>query len=139
MSTDEQGSKAPDDLSEQVYAPALSTPEPEHTEVHRRLSRPLEHLQDAVVILLTITLFGLAFMFLWRVWQEIVGSGDLQRAISDIIFVIITVELYRLSVHSVKYHRVDLNILVEVGVSAIIQKMILVGVDRFTLQQLIGI
>jgi uncharacterized membrane protein (DUF373 family) len=32
-----------------------------------------------------------------------------------------------------------LNILVEVGVSAIIQKMILVGVDKFSMQQLIGI
>jgi len=53
--------------------------------------------------------------------------------------VVITVELYRLSVHYLKYHRVDLNILIEVGVSAIIQKVILVGVDKFTMQQLIGI
>ena len=35
-------------------------------------------LQDAVVILLIDTLLALAFMFLWRVWQEIAGSGDLQ-------------------------------------------------------------
>jgi uncharacterized membrane protein (DUF373 family) len=55
------------------------------------------------------------------------------------IVVVITIELYRLSVHYLKYHRVDLNILVEVGVSAIIQRIILVGVDRFTMQQLIGI
>ena len=33
----------------------------------------------------------------------------------------------------------SLNLLVEVGVSAIIQKMILVGVDKFTMQQLVGI
>ncbi len=99
----------------------------------------MELLQDDHGILLTVTLLGLAFMFLWRVWQEIVGSGDLQRAISDIIFVVITVELYRLSVHYVKYHRVDLNILVEVGVSAIIQKVVLKGVDGFTVEQLVGI
>jgi hypothetical protein len=35
-------------------------------------------------------------MFLWRVWQEIVGSGDLQLALSDITLVVIAVELYRL-------------------------------------------
>ena len=65
--------------------------------------------------------------------------GDLQRAISDITYVVITVELYRLSVHYLKYHRVDVNTLVEVGVSAITQKVILVGVDRFTVEQLVGI
>jgi uncharacterized membrane protein (DUF373 family) len=53
--------------------------------------------------------------------------------------VVITIELYRLSVHYLSYHRVDLRILVEVGVSAIIQKVILIGVDEFTMQQLIGI
>ena len=31
------------------------------------------------------------------------------------IVVVITIELYRLSVHYRRYHRVDLNILVEVG------------------------
>ena len=32
-----------------------------------------------------------------------------------------------------------LNLLVEVVVSAIIQKMILVGVDKYTMQQLVGL
>jgi uncharacterized membrane protein (DUF373 family) len=63
----------------------------------------------------------------WRVWQEPVGEGDLQQALSDIIFVFITIELYRLSVHDPRYHRVDLNTLVEVGVAAITQKVVLVG------------
>jgi uncharacterized membrane protein (DUF373 family) len=96
-------------------------------------------MQDVVVVLLTITLLGLAIVFLWRVWQEIVWTGNLQQAISDIIYVVITVELYRLAVHYLRYHRVDLNTLVEVGVAAIIQKVILVGVDNFTMEQLIGV
>jgi len=53
--------------------------------------------------------------------------------------VVITIELYRLSVHYLRYHRVSLNLLVEVGGSAIIQKRILVGVDKYTMQQLVGI
>jgi len=60
-------------------------------------------LQDAAVILLALTLLALAFMFLWRVWQEIVGSGDLLLALSDITLVlsditlvVVAVELYRL-------------------------------------------
>ena len=47
-------------------------------------------------VLLALTLLALAFMFLWRVWQEIVGSGDLLLALSDITLVVIAVELYRL-------------------------------------------
>lgn len=72
-------------------------------------------------------------------WVEIARFGDLQAAISDIIFVVITVELYRLALYYLRYHRVDLNILVEVGVSAIIQKVALIGVDQLTLAQLAGI
>lgn len=113
--------------------------EPQHTDVHDRGNRLLELSQDAMVVLLNVTLLGMGFVFLWRVWQEVVVDGDLQKGLSDIIFVVITVELYRLSVHYLKYHRVDLNILVEVGVSAIIQKVILVGVDKLTMPQLIGI
>jgi hypothetical protein len=54
----------------------------------------VEILQDAVVILLTLTLLALAFMFLWRVGPELVGSGAFRRDISNIIFVVTTVELY---------------------------------------------
>ena len=50
---------------------------------------------------------------------------------------VITIELYRLL--STTRGTADLNILVEVGVSAIIQKVILVGVEAFTMQQMIGI
>ena len=114
-------------------------PAAKHTEVHDKGSRWIELLQDLVVVLLAITLLGLALMFLWRVWQEIVVMGNLQQAISDIIYVFITVELYRLSVNYLRYHRVDVDTLVEVGVAAIIQKMILVGVDKFTMDQLVGI
>ena len=99
----------------------------------------MELLQDGVVVLLNVTLLGMGFVFVYRVWVEIVAFGDLQEDLSNIIFVVITIELYRLSVRYLRYHRVDLNILVEVGVSAIIQKVILVGVDKYSMQQLIGI
>jgi uncharacterized membrane protein (DUF373 family) len=113
--------------------------DPEHTDIHDRGSRLMELLQDGVVVLLNVTLLGMGFVFLYRVWVEIVAFGDLQEGLSNIIFVVITIELYRLLVHYLRYHRVDLNILVEVGVSAIIQKVILVGVDKYSMQQLIGI
>jgi uncharacterized membrane protein (DUF373 family) len=99
----------------------------------------MELLQDAVVVLLNVTLFGMGFMFLYQVWREIIALGNLQEGLSNIIFVVITIELYRLLVHYLRYHKVDLNILVEVGVSVIIQKVVLVGVDEFTMQQLVGI
>jgi uncharacterized membrane protein (DUF373 family) len=99
----------------------------------------LELLQEGVVILLNVTLLGMGFVYLYRVWMEIVAFGDLQEGLSSIIFVVITIELYRLLIHYLRYHQVDLNILVEVAISAIIQKVILVGVDKYSMQQLIEI
>jgi uncharacterized membrane protein (DUF373 family) len=99
----------------------------------------MELLQDAVVVLLSVTLFRMGFVFLYRVWREIIALGNFQEGLSNIILVVITIELYRLLVHYLRYHKVDLNILVEVEVSVIIQKVVLVGVDEFTMQQLVGI
>lgn len=139
MSNRDGGARGPVDLTEESYARASDYAKPEHTYVHDRGSLPMELLQDAVVVLLNVTLLGMGLVFLYRVWTEIVAFGDLQDGLSNIIFVVITIELYRLSVHYLKYRRVALNILVEVGVSAIIQKVILVGVEAFTMQQMIGI
>ena len=51
----------------------------------------MELLQDAVVVLLNVTLFGMGFMFLYRVWRKIIALGNLQEGLSNIIFVVITI------------------------------------------------
>ncbi len=76
----------------------------------------MEILEDAVVVLLSVTLLALALVFMWRVWGGL-ADLNLQVALSNIIFVVITIELFRLLVHYLRFHRIDLNILVEVGVS----------------------
>jgi uncharacterized membrane protein (DUF373 family) len=139
VSDEDGGARGPVDLTEEGYARAPDYAVPEHTDVHRIGNRLMELMQDAVVVLLNVTLLGMGFVFLYRVWTEIIALGNLQEGLSNIIFVVITIELYRLTVHYLRDHRVELNILVEVGVSATIQKVILVGVDEFSMQQLIGI
>src|SRR5918997_311652 len=52
----------------------------------------MEFLQDAVVVQLNVTLLGMGFVFLYRAWTEIVAFGDLQEGLSNIIFVVITIE-----------------------------------------------
>jgi uncharacterized membrane protein (DUF373 family) len=59
----------------------------------------MELLQDVAVLLLNVTLLGMGFVFLYRVWREIFTLGNLQEGLSNIILVVITIELYRLSVH----------------------------------------
>jgi uncharacterized membrane protein (DUF373 family) len=140
VSAEDGDARSPQNLTEDALARALDYfAGSEHTDVHDKGSRLMELLQDAVVVLLKVTLLGMSFVFLYRVWAKIIAFGNLQEGLSNIIFLVITIELYRLSVHYLKYHRVDLNILVEVGVSVIIQKVILVGVDKYSMQQLVGI
>jgi len=61
------GPPAPAGLTQETRARDSDYSEPEHTDVHKWLSRMLELLQDAVMVLLTVTLLGLALVFLWRV------------------------------------------------------------------------
>ena len=79
----------------------------------------------------------MGFVFLYRVWREIIALGNLQESLEHHLRGDHD-RAHRLLVHYLRYHKVDLNILVEVGVSVIIQKVVLVGVDEFTMQQLVG-
>src|SRR5215204_7122551 len=65
------GERSPVDLSEEAYARAPDYVGPEHTDVHRMGSPLIELLQDAAVVVLNVTLLGMGFVFLYRVWREI--------------------------------------------------------------------
>jgi hypothetical protein len=84
--SDEYGrARNPDDLTEEAYARAADSAGPEHTDVHRIGSRLVELLQDVAVLLLNVTLLGMGFVFLYRVWREIFALGNLQEGLSNII------------------------------------------------------
>ena len=57
MSNEDGGARGSVDLTEEIYTPDYERPE--HTDVHLIESRLMELLQDAVVVLLNVTLIGL--------------------------------------------------------------------------------
>ena len=71
MNGESRGARSPDDLTEEDYARAADSAGPEHTDVHRLGSRLVELLQGVAVLLLNLTLLGMGFVFLYRVWREI--------------------------------------------------------------------
>jgi len=65
VSKEDGGASGPADLTEETYTP--DNARPEHTNVHLIGSRLMELLQDAVVVLLNVTLLGMGFVFLYKV------------------------------------------------------------------------
>jgi hypothetical protein len=79
VSNEDGGERSPVDLSEEAYARAPDYAGPEHTDVHRIGSRLMELLQDVAVLLLNVTLLGMNFVFLYRVWREIFALDSIRK------------------------------------------------------------
>src|SRR3954451_3300467 len=85
-----------------------------HTQVHGLLRRALEHAQDAVVVLLMLVLLGLSAQALWQLGRLALSARSAPAEIlSEIIYVLILTELYRLLIFYLREHRISVALAVE--------------------------
>ena len=95
-----------------------------HTQVHSLVRRTLEVLQDVVATLLMLLLLVLSLQALWRLAQmAIAGLAATTELLSDIIFVLILMELYRLMIYYLREHRISVALTVEVALVSILREV----------------
>jgi uncharacterized membrane protein (DUF373 family) len=111
-----------------------------HTEVHVLARRSLETLQDIVVILLMVLLLFISLQALWRLGRiaafEAAPPTDL---LSEILFVLILTELYRLLIFYLREHRVSVALAIEVALVGALRATTILGVHEFDLPRLAGL
>jgi uncharacterized membrane protein (DUF373 family) len=79
-----------------------------HTQIHAHLRQVFETLQDVVVTLLLGLLLVLSLLALWRIAQmAFVQSAEMNRLLSEILYVLILTEVYRLLNFYLREHRVS--------------------------------
>jgi uncharacterized membrane protein (DUF373 family) len=111
-----------------------------HTQVHSLVRRTLEVLQDVVATLLMLLLLVLSLQALWRLAQmAIAGLAATSELLSDIIFVLILVELYRLMIYYLREHRISVALMVEVALVSILREVMLKGAYEFEWLRLVGL
>jgi uncharacterized membrane protein (DUF373 family) len=120
--------------------PPVSKPIP-HTQVHFRLRQVLENLQDVIVSLLVVLLFILSLQSLWKLALTAVffEAAATKQALSEIIFVLILAELYRLLIFYLREHRISVALAVEIAIVSTLREIILKGAHELEWPRLLSL
>ncbi len=90
--------------------------------------RLLETIQDFIVICLCVGLFSFMLLKLWEMVLSLLPPLQFQLVTSDILFLLILVELFRLLIIYLQEHRVSIGVAVEVSIVSILREIIVRGV-----------
>src|ERR1700682_2584560 len=100
-----------------------------HTAVHRMARRFLEPIQDLLVLAIGVALFGLMVRTLARLFQEVFTAAiDFRVVISEVLFMLVMIEVVRLLIVYLQEHRVAVDFMVELGIVATLREIVLRGV-----------
>ncbi|MGD1897491.1 MAG: phosphate-starvation-inducible PsiE family protein [Phormidesmis sp.] len=111
----------------------MGAPQPSSLPWYRWLSsryviRLLEVVQDFIVICLCIGLFSFMILQLREMALSLLPPLNFQLVTSDILFLLILVELFRLLIIYLKEHRVSIGVAVEVSIVSVLREIIVRGV-----------
>lgn len=97
-------------------------------EIHDIFRRLLEYIQDIIVIGICVALFVLMIKALSRIVSSFLEPFNFQYIASELIYILVLVEIYRLLIIYLREHRIAVDIMIEVGIVSIIREVILHGI-----------
>lgn len=101
--------------------------------------RNLEKFQDFIVISLCIGLFCVMLTRLGEMFISLLNPLNFKIVTSDILFILILVELFRLLIIYLKEQRISVGAAVEVSLVSALREVILEGVLEIPSEQLLGV
>lgn len=104
------------------------TKEGTHTKIHDIFRKMLEYIQDVIIIFVCLALFMLMINVMMGLFKTMLQPVDFKIIASEIIFILVLIEVYRLLIIYLKEHRIAIDIMVEVGIVSTLREIILVGV-----------
>jgi len=88
----------------------------------------LETIQDLIVVLLCIGLFGVMFVKIKELFTSLIPPLDFQAVTPDILFILILVEIFRLLIIYLQEKEIAVGVAVEIAIVSILREIILRGV-----------
>jgi uncharacterized membrane protein (DUF373 family) len=108
-------------------------------EVNRdRLVRGLEFIQDMIVICLCMGLFTFMVLEIRDMFLSLLPPLNFQTVTSDILFLLILVELFRLLIIYLQEQRVSIGVAVEVAIVSVLREVIVRGVLETNYSQVLA-
>lgn len=93
-----------------------------------RIVRILETVQDFIVISLCMGLFAFMVLQLREMFFSMLPPLDFPQVTSDILFLLILVELFRLLIIYLQEQRISIGVAVEVSIVSVLREVIVRGV-----------
>ncbi|MDF5719609.1 MAG: phosphate-starvation-inducible PsiE family protein [Rhizonema sp. PD37] len=93
-----------------------------------RMVQCLEAVQDLIVISLCIALFSVMVIQLRAMFYSLLPPLNFKDVTSDILFLLILVELFRLLIIYLQEQRVSIGVAVEVSIVSVLREVIVRGV-----------
>ena len=103
-----------------------------------RIIKSLENVQDAIVIAICIGLFGAMVVQLWGMFQALWPPSNFSAVTSDILFLLILVEMFRLLIIYLQEHEISIGVAVEVSVVSVLREVIVHGVLETNWSQILA-
>jgi len=104
-----------------------------------RIVRNLEIFQDFIVISLCLGLFGVMLLRLGDMFYSFLHPLDLREVTSDILFILILVELFRLLIDYLQEQRISVGAAVEITIVSALREVILRGVLEIPREQILAL
>jgi uncharacterized membrane protein (DUF373 family) len=101
------------------------------------LRKYLELVQDAIVLGLCAALFMAMLIKLFHLGKALLAGTDFPAVISDILFILVLIELFRLLIIYLEEHRISVATMVEVGIVATLREVILTGAMQVDWRQML--
>jgi len=104
-----------------------------------RIVRYLEFFQDFIIISLCLGLFCVMLIRLVDMFSSFLHPLDLRQVTSDILFILILVELFRLLIDYLQAQSISVGAAVEITIVSALREVILRGVLEIARDQIFGI
>jgi uncharacterized membrane protein (DUF373 family) len=97
-----------------------------NTDVHQGLSRYLEWAQDAIVVGLALVILIVMVQGLWTLGRLALVLGREPRIVlPQIVLLLLLVELFRTILFYLREHRVDVGLMIEVAIVAVLRELLI--------------
>lgn len=105
----------------------------------KKVVRNLEVFQDFIIVSLCVGLFCVMLIRLGEMYLSLLKPLNFQIITSDILFILILVELFRLLIIYLKERRISVGAAVEVSLVSTLREVILQGVLDIPINHLLGV
>ncbi len=137
-----------DNLPTPVPSPSLKIPPsaasppavPWHQQFRRvQIVQTLEAVQDLIAVALCVGLFFVMALQLKQIFSTLLSKPEFHAITSDILFILILVELFRLLIIYLQEQRVSITVSVEVAIVSVLREVIVNGVLEIDWHQILAV